>query len=189
MCAPSTDLAVALVGMCPALHFIVQMIDPAHNNSPAVGTGKADDSCSGRVTVQRRVPATLQTVNDAAVYILRPTITSPSLRAQIQAELSAHLSVLRANASATLILAPPLLPEAGTVDPDVEALARSRDLSHLQLTNECELELGELIDMVNGVFDSRGGLVVVNKLRSCNGATVAVGIKYEPSQTALTQVS
>jgi hypothetical protein len=169
---------VALAEMYPALHFIVQMIEPAQNSNGTVGAGKAED-VSGRITVQKRMPAAVQVVKDAAVYILRLTTPSPSPPAQILAELSAHLGVLRANALATLILAPPLLPEPGTVDPDVEAMARLRDLSRLQLTNECGLELDELIEMINSVHDSRGRLVVVNKLRSRNSATVALGVRYQ----------
>jgi hypothetical protein len=148
---------------------------------PAMGTVEAADSIRSRITVQRRTPAANQTVNDAAVYILRLSTPSLSLRAQVLAELNAHLAVLRANALATLILAAPLLPEAGSVQPDVEAMARSRDLSRLQLTNECELEVEELTELVNSVCDSRGRLIVFNKLRSRSGATVAVRVKYEPT--------
>lgn len=137
-----------------------------------------------RITVQKRTPGTPQTVNDAAVYILHlpspsPGVPSHSLPAQIIAELRAHFSVLRASNYATLILAPRLLPEPGTVDPDVEAIARLRDLSLLQLANEREIEMAELVDILNSIRDSMGQLVVVNKLRSHNNATVALGVKYQ----------
>ena len=180
---------MALAEVYPALHFIVQMIEPGQNSNGMVGAGNAED-VGGRIKVQKRMPAAVQVVKDAAVYILR--LTTPSPPAQILAELSAHLGVLRANALATLILAPPLLPEPGTVDLDVEAMARLRDLSRLQLTNECGLELDELIEMINSVHDSRGRLVVVNKLRSRNSATMALGVRYQAyaddpaNQTAVT---
>ncbi|KAL9066490.1 MAG: hypothetical protein Q9161_007553 [Pseudevernia consocians] len=176
--SPSDKAAMALAKTYPALHFIVQMIEPAQNNNGTDGAGKADDF-NGRITVQKRVPAAVQVIKDAAVYMLRLTTPSLFLPTNILGELSAHLGVLRTNTSATLILAPPLLPEPGTVDPDVEAMARLRDLSRLQLTNECGLELDELIEMVNSVHDSRGRLVVAHKLRSPNSATVALGVKYE----------
>ena len=169
---------MALAEMYPALHFIVQMSEPAQNSNGTVGAGRAEDF-SRRITVQKRMPAAVQAVKDAAVYILRLTTLS---------ELTAHLGVLGANNMATLILAPPLLPEPGTVDPDVEAMARLRDLSRLQLTNECGLELGELIEMVNSVHDSRGRLVVVNKVRSRNSATVALGVKYQAYADGLSTV-
>lgn len=169
---------MALAKLYPALQFIVQMIEPAQSNNVLVGVEKVEDF-RGRITVQKRMPAAVQVVKDAAVYILRLTTPFPPLHAQILAELSAHLGILRANASATLILAPPSLPEPGTVGSEVEAKSRLRDLSRLQLTNESGLELTELIEMVYSVHDSKGRLVVVNKLRSCNGATVALGVKYE----------
>lgn len=139
-----------------------------------------------RIAVQQRAPGAPQTVKNAAVYILRlpapsPGVPSHTLLAQILAELRAHLSVLRANHSAvTLVLAPRLLPEPGSVNPDVEATARLHDLSRLQLTNEGEMEIGELVKMVNSVHDSMGWLVVVNKLRLNNTAMMALGVKYQP---------
>jgi hypothetical protein len=158
------------------------MSEPASTNG-AVEAGKAKEF-SSRITVQKRAPGALQTVKDAAVYILRlpapsPEVPSHSLPAKILAELRAHLGVLRANTSVTLVLVPCLLPEPGTVDPDVEAMARLRDLSLLQLANEREMEMGELVEIVNSVHDSTGWLVVVNKLRSRNSATVALGVKYQ----------
>ncbi|KAL9090652.1 MAG: hypothetical protein Q9165_005140 [Trypethelium subeluteriae] len=178
VCAHSTETATTLAEMYPALHFIVQMVDPALNNEPTVGVGKVEDA-SGRVTVQRRMLAAVQVVKDAAVYILRLTTPSPPLPTQILAELRAHLGVLRANISATLILAPRMLPEPGTVDPNTEGLARLHDLSRLQLINECGLELDKLIEMINSVHDGRGRLVVANKLRSHSSVTLALAVRYQ----------
>ena len=172
-----------LADLYPALRFIVQMSEPASNNG-AVEAGKARE-LNRRITVQERVPGAQQTVKDAAVYILHlptlsPGMSSDSVPASILAELRAHLDVLRANKnSVTLILAPRLLPEPGSVDPDVEAIARMRDLSHLQLANEREMEIGELVEMVKRVHDSTGWLVVANSFRSRNSATMALSIKYQ----------
>ena len=105
-----------------------------------------------------------------------PSLLLPT---RITAELSAHIGVLRASSRATLILIARLLPEPGTVDPNVEAIARVRDLSLLQMANEREIEMVELIDMLNGVRDSMGRLVVVNKLRSRNDATIAMEVRYQ----------
>lgn len=77
------------------------------------------------------------------------------------------------------MLALPFLPEPGTVDPDVEAIARSWDLSRLQLTNEGGLETNDLMMLINGVQDSCGRLVVTNKLQSRSSATLTVCVKYE----------
>ena len=101
------------------------MPEPTVGVDQATGHTEGDDQIRARIMVHRRAPAEVQSVNDAAVYILRLTKPSSASHAQILAELNAHLSVLRANALATLMLALPLLPEAGTVEPDVEALALS----------------------------------------------------------------
>ena len=182
MGAHSTRTATALAELYPTLRFIVQVSEPASTNG-SVEVGKAKE-LNHRITVQKRAPGGLQTVKDAVVYILRlpassPAVLSQSLPASILGELRAHLGVLRANTAATLILMVRLLPEPGTVDPDVEALARLRDLSRLQLANEREMEMEETVEMVNSVHDSIGCLVVVNKLRSRNSATVALAVKYQ----------
>ncbi|KAF2234845.1 O-methyltransferase family protein [Viridothelium virens] len=185
VCAHSTETAIALADMHPALHLIVQMVEPALNIDCTVDVGKVEDF-DGRVTVQRRMLAAVQVVKDAAVYILRLTTPSPPLPARILAELRAHLGVLRANISATLILAPPMLPEPGAVDPNIEGLARLHDLSRLQLINECGLELDKLIEIINSVHDSRGRLAVANKLRSRSGVTVALAVRYQAYTDDLT---
>jgi hypothetical protein len=176
--AHSTDTAIKLAEIYPSLYFIVQMIEPAQNgNGAVVAAGKA--VANGQITVQKRMPGAAQTVKDAAIYILRLNRPSLSPSAQVLAELSAHLGVLSANPMSTLILAAPLLPEPLTVDPECESMARVRDLYHMQLTNGCEMELDMLAEMMNSVQDARGRLVIINKLRSRNSATVALGVKYQ----------
>lgn len=134
--------------------------------------------------MQKRIPGTAQTVKDGAVYILRlrspfPNMSFHSLRERIAAELRAHLGVLRANPSATFILAPRLLPDPNTTDPDVEAVARLRDLTLLQLANERLMEAEQLVEIVHSVGDGVGRLAVVSKLGTRNSATTALGIKYQ----------
>ncbi|KAF2723081.1 hypothetical protein K431DRAFT_302017 [Polychaeton citri CBS 116435] len=177
-CIVDVEAATALAETHPALHFIVQLNEAASNGNDIIGGGVTESS-GQRITVQKRIPASVQSVKDAAVYILRLTTPSPDLPAYIVAELNAHLDVLRTNASATLILAPPLLPEAGTVDLDIEAMARTQDLCRLQLTGHCDLELSELIGIVSSVHDGSGRLIVVSKLRSTNSFTVALGVRYQ----------
>ena len=79
-----------------------------------------------------------------------------------------------------LILTARLLPEPGSIqNHEVEAVARSRDLALLQLTNEGEMELVELLEIVDSVRDSVGKLVVINKVRSHNNLVVALVVKYQ----------
>jgi hypothetical protein len=198
---------MALADLYPALHFIVQMSEPGPSghvprqsmsdswlpstpsslgraSPPGSKPGDLRKQVSSRITVQQRAPGTLQCVHDAAIYILRlpspsPGVPAHSLPARIIAELRAHIGVLRASSCATLVLTARLLPEPGTVDQDVEAIARLRDLSLFQLANEREIEMLELMDMLNSVRDSVGRLVLVNKLRSCNNVTVAFEVRYQ----------
>lgn len=153
-------------------------------STPSAKSGDMRPPISSRITVQQRAPGTPQSVYDAAVYILHlpspsPGVPSYAIPARIIAELRAHIGVLRASARATLVLTVRLLPEPGTVDPDVEAIARLRDLSLFQLANEREIEMIELMDMINSVSDGMGRLVLVNKLSSRNNATVAFEIRYQ----------
>lgn len=138
-----------------------------------------------RIAVQPRASGATQTVKDATVYILRlprpsPEETSHSLIPRMVTELRAHLGMLRMNPTAvTIVLVSGLLPEPGSADPHIEAMARMLDLSRLQLANEREMEMKELVEVVNSVHDSTGSLVVANQLRSRNTAMMALGVKYQ----------
>ncbi len=188
-CAPSTTAARTLATEYPSLRIVVQLCDLARETGPSTPAADSDISTAdlpSTITVQKRIHGATQSVQDAAIYILRLECLSHSLAATIQTELRAHLTVLSGNPSATLILALRLLPEPGTVDSHVEAMARLGDLSRLQLTNNGDLELDEVIELVNCIYDATGGLLVVNKLRSTNGLTVAVGVKYQAFSDELT---
>lgn len=200
-------IAKALADLYPALHFIVQMSEVVPSGSvlqrqsmstswtsasptllgrasiPGPKVDEMRQHLGSRISVQQRTAGTPQNVHDAAVYILH--LPSPSLKvsshllpARIIAELKAHIGVLRANSSATLVLTARLLPEPGTVEPNVEITARLHDISLLQLANEREIEMLELTNMLNNARDGMGRLVLVNTFRSRNSATVALEVRY-----------
>ncbi|RMD39344.1 hypothetical protein DV735_g5783, partial [Chaetothyriales sp. CBS 134920] len=199
--ARSTMLATALADCYPCLRFIVQMsrpkpgiqqAQPSASGSPTTNwsagallrTSDFRQPLTSRISVQHRNPGAPQPVHNAAVYILRapPTsleLPSRAVLAQISSELKAHVAVLRANSSATLVLTAHLLPEFGAVDPDVEAGARLRDLSLAQLANDREIEVFEVMETISGVRDDKGHLVLVNKLCFHNTATIAFEIQYQ----------
>ncbi|KAM7211850.1 hypothetical protein V8F06_012762 [Rhypophila decipiens] len=186
LCSQSTEAATVLADRFSALQFVVQLPVPPDGTENQSSTG----THGGRISVQRRVPGSLQTVKDAAVYMLRMPSppyslgSSPDdgyhhLAEHILAELRAHLGVLRANAAVTtFVLALRPLPEPGSVGIDVETTACVRDLSKMQLTNERDMRVGEVVQLVDSVQDGVGRLVVVNKLLSPNSATVAFVVKY-----------
>lgn len=79
-----------------------------------------------------------------------------------------------------MVLTVPSLSERGTVSTEAAVQTRIRDLSLMQLANERELEMSELMNLLNGVSDSEGRLVLVNKVRSAgNNGAVALEVKYQ----------
>lgn len=122
---------------------------------------------------------------DAAVYILHlpsasaSLLSAPVLAGAILAELRVHLGVLHASRGVMLILTARLLPQPGSsADPEIEAMARSRDLTLRQLTNEGEMEMQELLEMIDSVRDSVGKLAVTSRLYREN-IVVALVVKYQ----------
>ncbi|KAI0417494.1 hypothetical protein F5X98DRAFT_387057 [Xylaria grammica] len=201
VCAGSNETAVALAELWPTSHFIIQMREPASNSvstvadiEPVVSPDNMEiDELGGlnsRISFERRSPGSPQTVRDATIYMLRvPTNDLGFLgypgagNLLILPELWVHLSILKANRAATFILLVQVLPDPDSVDVDIEETARLRDLWKMQLVNGHEIQAGELYNMINGVGDSVGRLVVVNKLESRHSTIVAFIIKYEDFPT------
>ncbi|KAF2272828.1 O-methyltransferase family protein [Westerdykella ornata] len=177
--AQSTEAATTLAENHTSLQFMVQLVASGTADDDIRNTSSIPEYVHPRVVVQSRSPAAPQTVKDGAVYILRLPPLTASSAAHITAELHAHLPVLRDNLSATLLLAPPILPEPGSVEAERETMARLSDLSRLQLCNQPAFELDVLVEMIQSVRDASGGLVVVTKLRSCDNATAALAVRYQ----------
>ncbi|OBT49352.1 hypothetical protein VE00_00489 [Pseudogymnoascus sp. WSF 3629] len=192
--AKSTSMASSLSKMFPSLRLVVQidntqssLLDQDYMWQNAVlGSSIRDSSSSGSspsptnpfITVTYRAMGMPQSVTDAAVYIIHVPTTSSGLT--IKAELDDYLGVLRTSGGIMLILTTRLLPEPGTLsNPEIEAVARARDLSMLQLANESEMEMSELLSIIKTVGDNAGKLVVTNHLRSNNGVILALTIKYQ----------
>lgn len=157
-------LAPELARHHPDLSFLVQLSGPpdATNGLPS-GIG-----------VSSRGAGELQSVADAAVYILHL-----GQHGAILSELRAHFEPLRQGAI-LLVLTTRLLPErGGPAGLRVEAVARSRDLVLRHLREEGEMELVDLVEQVGRVYDSKGKLVVAKKLLSANHLTVALVVSYQ----------
>ncbi|ELR08153.1 hypothetical protein VC83_08898 [Pseudogymnoascus destructans] len=192
--AKSTSMASSLSKMFPSLRLVVQ-IDNTQSSllgqdyiwqNTVLGSSIRDSSSSGSnpsptnpfITVTYRAMGMPQSVTDAAVYIVHVPAASSGLT--IKAELDDYLGVLRTSGGIMLILTTRLLPEPGTLpNPEIEAVARARDLSMLQVANESEMEMTELLSIIKTVGDNAGKLVVTNHLRSNNGVILALTIKYQ----------
>lgn len=199
-------MAVALATLFPSLRLVVQSPESGLSASisrpsiPNTGGSLFPASMSGprtpganlsvpphlssRITLQQRNPATPQSVKNASIYILRLPSPSPfsplsSIISQAASELSAHVEVLRANSTSRLMLTTLVLPAPGTVDLDTEASARLRDLSLLQLANGRQADMVEMVDVLNGVRDSSGGLVLTNEILSPSSPLVAFEVRYQ----------
>ncbi|KAK4139503.1 O-methyltransferase bik3 [Dichotomopilus funicola] len=149
--------------------------------------------------LQNRSAGQPQNVRHAALYVLHwqdwayllpppPSAGSnvgAALKSELTAELQAHLSIMRENRTATLVVAMRLLPDDvdNSVDRDtsVEAVARACDLALLQLANSAMLHVGDVVDLIQSVEGGGGRLVVVSRAKA--GATnevVALGVKFQP---------
>lgn len=165
------------------------------SNSPFVPmvTGRRQQGppaaeANSNIFLHRRAPGQPQTIKNVGVYILCLPSPSPrnglsfhAIQSRLIAELRAHLGVLRENSSTMLILRMRFLPEHGAVDPEIECVARTRDMTLLQLANEREFEVSEAIDLIQDINDGMGKLMVVSKIRSKNNAVVALGVKFQLS--------
>lgn len=100
----------------------------------------------------------------------------------IKSELQSYLDLLRSNGGVMLVLTTRLIPETGSLcGPEIEAVARARDLFMLQLANEGEMELAEMLGIIEAVRDNVGKLVVTSQLRSHNNSIVALVVKHQAS--------
>ena len=186
----SLGAVATLAKLYPQLHFVVQTEGSSTPAATAV-SGGGDAELSGRITARKRASGTPQTLQPAAVYLVRLSHHNPlvPLRSRISVELRAHLGVLEANRSALLILMVQLLPEPGALDEHTEGMARLRDLALLQLVEDGDLVEEEVMAMVDGVRDENGRLAVVKKLCCRDSAEVAVGIKYQNDENRKQQLA
>ncbi|KAJ0120550.1 hypothetical protein J7T55_015279 [Diaporthe amygdali] len=153
--AKSLALAQAFAERYPSVHFIVQVDQQAHQmleqgKAQRRGSSFGISDIDSRITLQTRSPGSLQTVKGAAAYVLNMAScsTKSKLRSWILTELEAHLAMLRSNDSVMVLVAPHLIPEAGSTQADVEAAARAHNLLLLQFANEQETEVTELISLI-----------------------------------------
>lgn len=191
----SLGAVTTLAKLYPQLHFVVQTEDAttpaAASNHMATAAISSDAELSGRITARKRASGTPQTLQTAAVYLVRLSHHNPlvPLRSRVSIELRAHLGVLEANRSALLILMVQVLPEPGALDEHTEGMARVRDMALLQLVDGGDLVEEEVMAMVDGVRDENGRLAVVKKLCCRDSAEVAIGIKYQNDENRKQQLA
>ncbi|KAI1325708.1 hypothetical protein F5Y16DRAFT_377296 [Xylariaceae sp. FL0255] len=193
--AQSALMAESLASLYPTLYFIVQInqqgdfLEPTADSLPTTAFSPSKDAStvgesslgfgdfSTRITITSRIPGSYQMALGAAMYIVH---LHNATRPTIHAELSAHVDVLRSNNAVMLILTPRLLPQPNSgANSKIEALARARDLTLLQLSDEGEMELSDLLEIISSVQDRKGKLVVVRELHSQYNTVDALVVKYQ----------
>ncbi|KAI1810488.1 hypothetical protein GGS20DRAFT_579836 [Poronia punctata] len=186
--ATSPAMAITLAKLYPSLRLIVQTANkPETNNGLVAGVTT--------IATEQRAPGTPQHVRDAALFIIRMPPQLAKATTRIREELHAHIGALSYNRRARLLLVlPSVLNERNGTDEseasvDAEALARLRDLTLWQLTNESELELSTVLDLVRGVHDGTGRLVVVTKFTARHHPAVALEMRYQSYAEAETQTT
>lgn len=197
MGAQSKSLAQRLGGAFPELRLVIQInttddgVQLSHGDPDLGDPDLMSSSIDSRINVTYRTPGMPQPVMDAAVYIVhlpveRPTLLPGTGRGlalwdAVRSQLHDYISVLRTGGGVLLILTSRLLPEPGSLsNPELEAVARARDLNMLHLTNEGEMEISDLLNIIDTVGDNAGKLVVANELRSHTGLILALVVKHQP---------
>ncbi|KAL4917413.1 hypothetical protein BDW62DRAFT_201845 [Aspergillus aurantiobrunneus] len=196
--AQSPATITMLAELAPAAQFVVQTSSPSNGHSGLMtgsdgGTGVPSwmtyhlpSSISNRVSVQTRTSAATQTVRGVAIYILRVPSPSPifpweTMRSQTVLELQAHLQALRTQPNSRIILTALVLPPPGAIDQRTEAMVRLRDMSLLQLSNERQPSKTEIIELLTGIRDSTGGLVVSREITGPASAVIGLEVRYQYS--------
>lgn len=186
ICDRYTKSSEALAHISNGLRVVVQTYDSSPTDSLMTGQedGGQESAVSNRITVQRRKPTAAQSVTDAAVYILQPSFDAKSTEEHspqelLTLELKSHFRILQTNTSALLILAPKMLPEPGSVAVNLEVQARLLDFAEMQFHHKSAVEVTELFKLTESICDASGRLMVTKRLRSADGATVALAVKYQ----------
>ena len=141
---------------------------------------------SNKLIVQRRAAGTAQNETGATVYLLHipnpfPYASSGVHAGVCTAELRAHFDLLLANAKGILILIADVLPESGTPNAPVEAVARLQDLLLLQMGHEKAFDMTRLMWLLESTArEDIGRLTVVNQLSSPDQPILALELRARP---------
>ncbi|KAG5925847.1 hypothetical protein E4U42_003885 [Claviceps africana] len=168
--------AKPLARLFPKLRFLVQLPCRPSSCEPSPCDAR-DASHPDQVVITSRMSGTPQSVTSAAVYVLHLPSSVPC---HVLTELQVHLPALRMSSGVMLVMTTRFLP--GLDEPMHEkqaAVAHARGLIMYQMTSEMEMDLSSLLQMIDTVRDSTGKMVLVHKLCSCSGTTVALMVKYQ----------
>ncbi|KAK6003396.1 hypothetical protein QM012_009167 [Aureobasidium pullulans] len=202
ICARSVDTVTALPRLSDKLAIIIQtndvemydhMVLLSRQDCRAASTSIHTVALTGsvrrassttRVNIQYRSHGAPQTVHGAAVYLYYappPSATRQvdQVLAELEAELRSHYPVLRATPNVTLVIAMHLLPDPGVLSSHVEANLRTMDILLHQLANQRLLEERDILNLLGGIHDSSGRLVLAKKSVDRHRPVTVLEIKAE----------
>lgn len=180
-----------MADLYPALDFTVQITEAGENRRGSVSKPGYHQISHPRVSVQHRPCGAGQTVLNGAIYVLLFPATSPllprsELCSRILAELQLHSTILATSQARLIIIVRNVrqIPAEETcltkdMNLELESRARLRDLSRWQLDNDRDMDINELLQLVDQVWDSMGGLKVVDRKSSQDGSAVSLELQYQ----------
>lgn len=180
-----------MADLYPALEFTLQISGDGDSRRGSISKVDYHQISHPRVSIQHRPCGTSQTMFTGAAYVLlfpatSPLLPRPELCSRIVAELQMHATIL-ANSQAKLILIVRnvrQIPAEETcqtkeMNLELESRARLRDLSRWQLENDRDIEMNELLQLVDQVWDNVGGLKVIDRKSSQDGSAVSLELQYQ----------
>lgn len=187
----STLITTAMADLYPALEFTVQVSEDGDGRRGSISKLGYHQISHPRVSIQYRPCGTSQTIFTGAAYVLLFPATSPllprsELCSRIVAELQLYSTIL-ANSQAKLILLVRNVRQISAEETcqtremnlELDSRARLRDLSRWQLENDRDMEMSELLQLVDQVWDSAGGLKVIDRKSSQDGSAVSLELQYQ----------
>lgn len=179
-----------MADLYPALDFTVQITEASESRRGSVSKPGYHQISHPRVSVQRRPCGAGQTLLNGAIYVLLFPATSPllprsELCSHILAELQLHSTILATSQARLILIVRNVrqIPAEETcltkdMNLELESRARLRDLSRWQLDNDRDMDINELLQLVDQVWDSMGGLKVVDRKSSQDGSAVLLELQY-----------
>lgn len=180
-----------MADLYPTLDFTVQISEAAESRRGSVSKPGYHQISHPRVSVQHRPCGTGQTVLNSAMYVLlfpgsSPLLPRSELSSRILAELQLHSTILATSQARLILIVRNVrqIPAEETcltkdMNLELESRARLRDLSRWQLDNDRDMDINEVLEIVDQVWDSVGGLKVVDRKSTQDGSTVSLELRYQ----------
>lgn len=178
----------ALANLHPTLQIIVQLCEIGEARKGPMASIVGTQTTHSRVSVDYRPPGSPQAVLTGSIYVLSfpavsPLLSSSELYYRVAAELRSHLTIL-ASSQASILLVMRGVDWQGEADAfsnedERSEMAFMRELTLWQLTDDRQVKLHKLMELIQQVQDGSGSLTVVNRPSVQRGGAVAIEVRYQ----------